>query len=82
MRTQQWVARAILVIAEAGQPIVAPLHHMLGNADEVGRGRRAMPAASQYRLRSGDQRNPHRIVRRIVPDTFFRKLRSRSVSVV
>ena len=63
MRTQQWVARAILVIAEAGQPIVAPLHHMLGNADEVGRGRRAMPAASQYRLRSGDQRNPHLTVR-------------------
>jgi hypothetical protein len=30
------VALTILVIEEARQPVVAPLHHVLGNAGEIG----------------------------------------------
>ena len=32
----RWVALAIFVIQETGQPVVAPLHHVLGNAGEIG----------------------------------------------
>ena len=57
------LALAILVIKEAGQPIVAPLHHVLGNAGEVGARKAGHAGSLATPAGSGDQRNAPPTVR-------------------